>query len=83
MYNLEKYLLVEEQRRIEKMAAAERYRHIKSTQHAHIPTLQIVMTFVGAVLVDWGCRLQSQYVPLDLSSFDEYITPHEATPCSS
>jgi hypothetical protein len=83
MYIPEKYLLVEEQRRNEKMAEAERYRLLKPKHIARSPLLQNLMTFVGVVLVDWGCRLQERYEPINLASFEKYVKPQRPTPCSS
>ena len=83
MHNLEKYLLVEEQRRTEKMAEAERYRLLKYASRPRPTLSQRVITFVGAIMVEWGCRLQSRYEPVSLSNFEKYVKPQEPTPCSS
>ncbi|MEJ2706306.1 MAG: hypothetical protein P8074_01715 [Anaerolineales bacterium] len=83
MLNLEKYFLIEEQRRTEKMAEAERYRLLKSIRRPRPSLYQRMITFVGATMVDWGCRLQSRYEPINLANFEKYVKPQEPTPCSS
>ncbi|MEJ2707590.1 MAG: hypothetical protein P8074_08255 [Anaerolineales bacterium] len=83
MYSLEKYFLVEEQRRIEKMAEAERYRLLKSTRHLRLVIYRRWLASLGATLVDLGCRLQTHYKPVSLADFEQYVELQESTPCSS
>lgn len=83
MFNIEKHLLVEEQRRKQKLAEAEQYRLLKPTRRPQPKYFQRMITFVGVMMVDWGCRLQSRYEPVSLSNFEKYVKPQEPTPCSS
>lgn len=83
MYSLEKYVLVEEQRRIEKMAEADRYRLLKSKRHFRLAIYRRWLVSLGATLVNLGCRLQTRYKPVRLANFEQYVELQEPTPCSS
>lgn len=83
MFNLEKYQLVEAQRRTEKMDEAERYRLLKSIDRPRPIIYQRWITTLGTTMVDLGCQLQTRYKPVSLANFEHYVEPQEPTPCSS